>query len=222
MITEKDFQYWFKPKQFWKWFACYYPVSRRGWGVTLALVGTGGLLFVWIDLHTSSLLNTFINFLPWGIVLLVIFDVLCLRKGEYPNWWRPRRNLYRRLRTQILMAHKLLDPWSMPHFLFGMVMALFAIVFSLSPLFIFTVMLSLAIFWEFFELSVRLPEAPGNGLVDIALSLIAFGITIALVDRSDPNPQHHVALFVVALLVYLTVNFFAWRARFEQDEDFQG
>jgi len=83
--------YWFRPARFWKWFACYYPASRRGWGVTLMLVGLGGLIFSFIDSHSQSVSDTLINFAPWMIALFALYDMLCFRHGEYPSWWCPKK-----------------------------------------------------------------------------------------------------------------------------------
>ena len=87
-IVVQTVPYWFRPARFWKWFAFYYPVSRRGWGVTLVLIGVAGLLFSFIDQQSYSVSDTLIAFAPWAIALLAVFDMLCFRHGEYPSWWR--------------------------------------------------------------------------------------------------------------------------------------
>lgn len=119
-------------------------------------------------------------------------------------------------------ASKLFDWWSVPHFLFGVVMAFVAITFSFSESYVFLVTLILAILWEFLEKRYRIGEAPGNGTVDVLLPLIAFGITIPLVDHINPNPEHYQALLIVVTLLYIFTNFFAWRARFDRDHEFMG
>lgn len=81
-------RYWFRPARFWKWFAFYYPASRRGWGVTLMLIGIALLLFVWVDSQSHSVSDTLVAFLPWAIALMAVYDLLCFRRGEYPWWWR--------------------------------------------------------------------------------------------------------------------------------------
>lgn len=84
-------KYWFRPKQFWKWFAFYYPSSRRGWAITFLLLGIGGLIFSFIDSRSHSGSDTLFNFAPWAIALMLIFDILCFRYGEYPSWWKKNR-----------------------------------------------------------------------------------------------------------------------------------
>ncbi len=83
-------RYWFKPARFFKWFAFYYPVSRRGWGVTLILFGVAGIIFSFIDSRSHSGSDTLIAFAPWAIALMALFDMLCFRHGEYPSWWRKK------------------------------------------------------------------------------------------------------------------------------------
>ena len=85
-------RYWFKPARFWKWFACYYPVSREGWIATSFLVWVGVELFVFIDADSHSGSDTLIRFAPWAIALLSVFDLLCFRFGLYPSWWRKRHD----------------------------------------------------------------------------------------------------------------------------------
>lgn len=126
------------------------------------------------------------------------------------------------MKTRLFDTKKLFDWWSVPHFLFGMVMALAAIVFSFPTSYAFFATLYLALFWELLEKRYRLSEAPGNALIDILLPLFAFGMTFMLVNQADPDPDRQSALLIVVVLLYLSVNFFAWRARFENDREFQG
>lgn len=88
--------YWFKPARFWKWFACYYPVSKEGWSVTLVLLGLVVGVFLYIDSRSHSVADTLIGFAPWGIALGALFDLLCFRRGEYPHWWRRSRHYTQR------------------------------------------------------------------------------------------------------------------------------
>lgn len=90
MLSFQPKKYWFRPARFWKWFAFYYPASQRGWAVTLILLGIGGLVFAWIESGSDSRMETVVSFLPWGIALMAVFDMLCFRHGEYPSWWRKR------------------------------------------------------------------------------------------------------------------------------------
>lgn len=122
----------------------------------------------------------------------------------------------------IFDANKLFDWWSVPHFMFGIVMALMAIFFSWPALNTFFGTLVLALLWELLEKYVRLSEAPGNGWIDVVLPLFAFVITYLLVDQAELNHERHLGLLVITTLLYLFINIIAWRARFEKDEEFLG
>jgi hypothetical protein len=122
----------------------------------------------------------------------------------------------------IFDAHKLFDWWSVPHFMFGVVTALFAISYSWPAFETFVGTLILALLWELLEKYVRLSEAPGNGWIDVVLPLLAFVMTYLLVDQAALNHDRHVGLLTITLLLYVFINMIAWRARFEKDEDFLG
>lgn len=122
----------------------------------------------------------------------------------------------------LINLEKLIDPWSVPHFLSGIVAALAVIVFSFPVLLSFFVTFVLAMLWELLEKYFRLSEAPGNAWVDVLLPLIAFTAVFALIDITRIGQEQSRALFFVSIILYIFVNFFAWRARFENDGDFQG
>lgn len=71
------------------------PTNFSGWVVTLVLLGC--LLFVFraIDSMSHSVSDTLLKFSPWFIAILLLYDILCFRLGEYPSWWR-RENVERK------------------------------------------------------------------------------------------------------------------------------
>ncbi len=79
--------YHFKPARLGI-FAIYYPTTPLGWLITLILATAFVLLFLKTDQNSHSISDTLINFAPWAIAILLIFDLLCFRLGEYPSWWR--------------------------------------------------------------------------------------------------------------------------------------
>ena len=81
-------KYWFKPKQFWKWFAAYYPVTKEGWIVTIGAIGAILLIFTNTNLQPHSLNDLFFKTAPGIIVVFLIFDIISFRIGEYPAWWK--------------------------------------------------------------------------------------------------------------------------------------
>ncbi len=126
----------------------------------------------------------------------------------------------KRKKHPLFDAKKLFDWWSVPHFMFGIVTALFSISFSWNAPLIFLATLILALLWELLEKFVRLSEAPGNGWVDVVLPLLAFVMTFILVDQAALNHERHLGLLTITLLLYGFINMIAWRARLEKDRDF--
>ena len=114
----------------------------------------------------------------------------------------------------------LIDFWSVPHFLSGVVAALFAILFSIPLQPVFFAVLALAILWEFLEMRFQLREASWNVASDIVLPLIAFPLTAAFVLRAVPDEEHRAGLFLLALVLYIYTNVIAWQARLDHDSDF--
>lgn len=132
--------------------------------------------------------------------------------------------LYRtrlRIREKLINVRKLIDPWSAPHFLFGTVMAFVVIVFSLPVMTTFFAMLIIALLWEWLEKYFRLSEAPGNAGMDVLLPLFAFAVTFFFVNTTNMSAEQGQALLIISIFLYIFVNFFAWRARFEHDREFR-
>lgn len=81
--------YWFRPKKIGV-FAGYYPVSWQGWIVTIIAL----CLFVWgfraADARSHSGSDTLIGFAPTALIILLAFDLITFRTGEYPWWWKKR------------------------------------------------------------------------------------------------------------------------------------
>lgn len=123
---------------------------------------------------------------------------------------------------RLSLISRLLDPWSVPHFLFGMVMALGVITFD-WPLFpTLFILLSTAFLWEYAERSWGILERKGNPGMDIALPVLAFGLTFLLVDQALLHTEKSFALFVSVLLLFIFANAAAWRARIQKDKSFLG
>lgn len=116
---------------------------------------------------------------------------------------------------------KLIDFWSVPHFMAGVVAALVTIVFALPPGLIFFMTLVLAILWELFEARFNLGEVSLNVGSDIALPLIAFPIVYILASRPELGMEHRVLLLVIASSIYVYTNVISWQARIDGDRDFK-
>ncbi len=115
---------------------------------------------------------------------------------------------------------RIIDFWSVPHFLSGVVTGLSASAFSWQPLAVFFATLGLAILWEFFEKSVKVGEDMKNVASDILMPLVAFPATYLFAEHAVETAERRLALLVAVLGVYVYVNYIAWRARAERDQDF--
>ncbi len=115
----------------------------------------------------------------------------------------------------------LIDFWSVPHFMAGVVSALAAVVFSLPLLPMLFATLVLAILWELFEARFNLGEVSWNVGSDIALPLIAFPIVYILANRPELDMEHKALLLVIATSVYVYTNAISWAARIDGDRDFK-
>jgi hypothetical protein len=113
-----------------------------------------------------------------------------------------------------------IDFWSVPHFLFGVLIAMIVQVFSFSAVPLFMVMLSIAILWEIVEMRLKIRESLINVFSDISLPLGAYVLTLWLTDSRAMRHDQLVALLNVTIVTYVLVSYLAWRARFEHDPDF--
>ncbi len=82
---------WFKPKQFWKHWAAYYPVSWQGWTVTCMIFIPLIIIWILIVTRTSSIILCIIRFLPFFLIALILYDNTTLKRGTYPSWWKGKR-----------------------------------------------------------------------------------------------------------------------------------
>jgi len=84
-------RYWFRPAKFWGIFAAYYPVSNEGWFVTLIAAAVLWTVFCIAVAESHSLSDALLAAAPWSIVILLAFDLISFRMGEYPKWWEKWR-----------------------------------------------------------------------------------------------------------------------------------
>jgi Na+/glutamate symporter len=126
-----------------------------------------------------------------------------------------------RSRTSFLrFPNQFIDYWSVPHFLLGMLIAMIVRVLEYPAVPLFFVTLIVAIIWEVFEMQVRIRESRINVISDIALPLVAYGLTLWITDSREMGHEQQVALLSVTIITYVLVSYAAWRARFDHDPDF--
>ena len=79
--------YWFKPKRFWYCFAAYYPVTKEGWAITVACLAA--LVFVLGTATAEGFTgDSLVKTVAGVIIIMLLFDIISFRTGEYPAWWR--------------------------------------------------------------------------------------------------------------------------------------
>ncbi len=115
----------------------------------------------------------------------------------------------------------LIDYWSMPHFLLGTLVAMMSSVFGQPAVPFFFITLAIAILWELVEMRFRIREARINVASDIITPLFAFMLTRWIVGSQTMTQEQHVALLSVTIIFYALVSYAAWRARYDDDPDFQ-
>jgi hypothetical protein len=118
---------------------------------------------------------------------------------------------------------KAVDIWSLPHLFFGVVAAIFSIVFGLGFLPPFLGVLGAALFWEWFEkryLGVK--ESLLNRTMDCVLPLLAFVLAYQLFETVPFSHGDRPAILVAALLVFFLVNYVSWEARSNGEREFLG
>lgn len=76
-------------------FAIYYPSTILGWAISLVLLASLFFFFAKADQNSHSTSDTLINFTPYAVSILLIFDLLCFRMGEFPSWWKKRENAHK-------------------------------------------------------------------------------------------------------------------------------
>jgi hypothetical protein len=128
-----------------------------------------------------------------------------------------------RLATLIRHPRKLIDYWSMPHFLLGTLIAMIVRVFGYPVVPLFFVTLVVAILWEFVEMRLRIREARINVASDIFMPLLAYIVTLWLTGGTlAVRHEELVALLIVTIVFYTLISYAAWAARFDHDPDFLG
>ncbi len=118
---------------------------------------------------------------------------------------------------------KAIDIWSFPHLFFGVVAAIFSIVFSLGFLATFLGVCGAALFWEWFEfryLGVR--ESLANRCMDCALPLVAFSLAYPLFETVPFAHGSRPAILVAAVLLFFLLNYISWEARLNGEQEFLG
>ena len=118
-------------------------------------------------------------------------------KKEYRDWWERRDGV---------------DLWSVPHLLFGVLMAIAPPFIGISShaAFITTVIASIA--WEIFEKFTTVKESLENIVFDVTFSIVGFLVASTLLLRYPTDRDVLVLAGLVFLALYAFTIFSGWRA----------
>src|SRR3989344_8259818 len=112
------------------------------------------------------------------------------------------------------------DLWSIPHFLFGILMAFVPPFADISFSFALVLTLVLAVLWELFEMRVGIRETVLNSLLDVFLPIAAYIITSYILLLQPYHRDELVVFAVAVLLLYLFTNISGWLAYRRRQRDF--
>lgn len=126
-------------------------------------------------------------------------------KKQKRDWWKRGRAL---------------DLWSIPHFLFGILMAFVPPLTGLSLLAALSLTLILALVWELYEKLVDIKETVLNSLFDIILPIVAFTSTSYALLAYPLHPHDLLVVVSAVLFLYIFTNLSGWLAYRRRNRDF--
>lgn len=112
------------------------------------------------------------------------------------------------------------DLWSIPHFIFGMIMAMLPYTTNISLAASFALMLLLAILWELYEKVIKINETLTNNMFDVILPVISFIFVAMIVGQIQLSKQSAVVILSGLILVYLFTNISGWLAFRRRQREF--
>jgi hypothetical protein len=131
--------------------------------------------------------------------------VVAVPKKPKRDWWQKGRAL---------------DLWSIPHFLFGILMSFLPQLLGISFLTSLSLTVILAMLWEIYEKFVDIKEAVLNSLFDIILPIVAFTLSSIVLRVYPVHPDDLSVVAVAVLLVYIFTLTSGWLAYRRRNRDF--
>ena len=123
--------------------------------------------------------------------------VIAPKKRVRRDWWKRGRAL---------------DLWSIPHFLFGILMAMLPPLAGMPLFSALLLTLVLGIGWEFYEKLAGIKETTLNGIFDVILPVVAFTGTSFLLLAYQFHYDDLVVITVAVALLYGYTNLSGWLA----------
>ena len=121
------------------------------------------------------------------------------------DWWKKGRAL---------------DLWSIPHFLFGILMGFLPFFIDVSPFVAGLLTVILAVLWEMGEKFVGIKETVLNSIFDIVLPIFAFIITSYVLRVYPLHPDELLVAVGATLILYVFTNVSGWLAYRRRNRDF--
>lgn len=115
---------------------------------------------------------------------------------------------------------KAFDLWSIPHFIFGMIMALLPFTTNLSLAASFALMLLLAILWELYEKIIKINETLTNNMFDVILPVISFIFVAMILGQTQISKESATVILGALIVVYLFTNISGWLAFRRRQKEF--
>ncbi|MCR4276264.1 MAG: hypothetical protein NUV90_02690 [Candidatus Parcubacteria bacterium] len=117
---------------------------------------------------------------------------------------RPKRDWWQKGRA--------FDLWSIPHFLFGILMAFLPSLAGTSFLTALALTIILAMLWEIYEKFVQIRETVQNSLLDIILPIVAFTLTSYILRIYSFQYSDLLVIAIAVLVLYTFTNISGWLA----------
>lgn len=113
------------------------------------------------------------------------------------------------------------DLWSIPHFLFGILMGFLpSLVDYISFSLALVLTLVLAILWELFEMGIGIRETVLNSLLDIFLPIVAYIVTSYVLLSYSYHREDLGVVMIAVLVLYLFTNISGWLAYRRRQREF--
>mgnify|MGYP003394303087 CR=1 FL=1 len=112
------------------------------------------------------------------------------------------------------------DLWSIPHFLFGILMAFVPPLTDISFSIVLTFSFILAVLWELFEIYIGIKETVLNSLLDVFLPIVAFIITSYMLHIYTFRHDELLVIAVAIFVLYVFTNISGWLAYRRRNRDF--
>lgn len=113
------------------------------------------------------------------------------------------------------------DLWSIPHFLFGILMGFVPpLVDYISFSFALVLTLVIAVLWELFEMGIGIRETVLNSLLDVFLPVVGYILTSYILISYSYHRDDLMVVAAAIFAVYLFTNLSGWRAYRRRQREF--